>query len=137
MTWIKRNLILLVGGLVFVLAVLGSMLMLKNQMAERERVGSELESQIQELERLTSRANFPDPSNVKDMESDNEQLQSRIDQLLKQFAGHRLAQNYANRAGDGPRLGHDPARRRSDVVAARCRHAVHIDHQWAIFCQFA
>ena len=85
MTWIKRNLIWLVGLLSFALVVLGSLLLLKNQMAEREKVATELETQIKELERLTSRANFPDPGNVKDMQQDNEQMDQRISQLLRQF----------------------------------------------------
>lgn len=85
MTWLKRNLVWVIGLLVFVLAVLGSLLLLKNQITEKEKVADELETQIKELERLTSRPNFPDPSNVKDMQQDNEQMDQRINQLLKQF----------------------------------------------------
>ncbi len=86
MTWIKRNLIWLVGLLSFALMVLGSLLLLKSQMAERDKVAVELEAQIKELERLTSLPNFPDPGNVKDMQQDNQQMDQRITQLLQQFA---------------------------------------------------
>jgi len=86
MNWVKRNLVWLVGLLSFALIVLGSLLLLKNKMAERDKVADDLMMQIKELERLTSRKNFPDPGNVKDMQQDNEQMEKRIAQLLKEFA---------------------------------------------------
>jgi hypothetical protein len=86
MSWVKRNLIWIVGLLVFARAVLGSLLVLKNQMVSRDKVATELDTQKAELQRLVTRAIYPDPINVKQLQRDNDQLEDKIQELQTKFA---------------------------------------------------
>ncbi len=86
MQWIKRNLILVIGGVV-ALALLGfAGFYLFSKIQQDQAVTEELSAATQKLETLAKRDPYPNPENIKSAKDESRRLQSFLGEVEKHFA---------------------------------------------------
>ncbi len=85
MSWLKRNLFLVVGGVVALALLGGAGYFLWSEKTQADSVTGELQALIDDLTRLTSRDPFPNDANIEAVKVDQKRLATLLEDIRRHF----------------------------------------------------
>ena len=85
MTWLKRNLFLVIGGAIVIVLLGGAGYFLWSQKLQADGVTGELAGLITELQTLTGRDPFPSPENIEATKVEQKRVTDLLDDSRRHF----------------------------------------------------